>query len=132
MKRFQFTDQQIAFILRQTEEGTVVEEALVPGRTAVTMRAHDGFWFGFNLREDELGGLAVGTRVPVRLPDASTPVQATLSELRSWGEFAAWRAARAAGDHDLNTLFLRLDPVPPVPKAEPGQPILLDPRSRTP
>ena len=29
----------------------------------------------------------------------------------NWGEFAARRAACASGDHDLNTLFVRLDPV---------------------
>ena len=30
---------------------------------------------------------------------------------RSLGDFATWRAARAVGDHDLNTFVLRADPV---------------------
>jgi HlyD family secretion protein len=48
-----------------------------------------------------------------------------LTELRNWGEFAAWRAARANGDHDLNTFFLRVDPMQPSPLLDPGQTVWL-------
>jgi HlyD family secretion protein len=47
--------------------------------------------------------------------------------MRNWGEFAAWRAARATGDHDLNTFFIRLDPVGPAPNWEAGQTVWLKP-----
>jgi HlyD family secretion protein len=96
------------------------------------MRPRDDVWFGFNLREDALDGLAVGARVPVSIPGTATPVQARVSEPRSSGESATWRAARATGDHDLNTLFLRFDPVPPVRGIEPGAAVLLHPGRGTP
>jgi HlyD family secretion protein len=83
-----------------------------------------GIWFGFNLREDALHGLTVGAAVPVHA-SSSTSVIAKVAELRDWGEFAAWRAARATGDHDLNTFFVRLDPVAPVPNWAPGQTVWL-------
>ena len=103
-----------------------VGEAVVAGKPVLTLVPGNGIWFGFNLREDALGGLAVASRVPVRVVGAADPVMATLSEMRNWGEFAAWRAARVTGDHDLNMLFLRLDPVQPFPPTNPGQTALLN------
>ena len=47
-------------------------------------------------------------------------VSAKISEMRRLGDFATWRAARAVGDHDLNTFSVRADPVEPVAGLEPG------------
>ena len=101
-------------------------EAVVPGAPVLTMVPENGVWFGFNLREDALHGLQIGASVPVHSPSAE-PVMSKVTELRNWGEFAAWRAARATGDHDLNTFFVRLDPVAPVPNWQPGQTVWLKP-----
>ena len=45
---------------------------------------------------------------------------AQVVEMRRLGDFATWRAARAAGDHDLNTFFVRADPVGQAVALEPG------------
>ena len=42
-----------------------VGEAVVPGETVLTLLPERGVWFGFNVREDALGGLAIGAQVPV-------------------------------------------------------------------
>jgi HlyD family secretion protein len=101
-------------------------EAVVPGAPVLTMVPENGIWFGFNLREDALRGFGIGAPVPVRSSSGES-VTGKLAEMRNWGEFAAWRAARAKGDHDLNTFFLRLDPTSPVPDWAPGQTVLLKP-----
>ena len=100
-------------------------EAVVPGEPVMTM-VGNGVWFGFDLREDALRGLAIGTSVPVRLASGKQ-VAAKLVELRNWGEFATWRAARATGDHDLNTFFIRFDPVGVVADVAPGETVWLRP-----
>jgi multidrug resistance efflux pump len=106
-----------------------IGEAVVPGEPVLTLVPDGGLWFGFNLREDGLGQLAIGSRVPLEAQGVSTrasaPLSGTLTELRDWGEFAAWRAARASGDHDLHTFFLRLDPVTPPPTLAAGQTVWL-------
>ena len=99
-----------------------VGEAVIPGETVLTLVPDGGVWLGFNVREDALGDLVIGARVPLATPGASS---GRLTELRNWGEFAAWRAARANGDHDLNTFFLRVDPVQPSPLLDPGQTVWL-------
>ena len=43
------------------------------------------------------------------------------------GEFATWRAARAVGDHDLNSFLVRVDPETPNDSIEPGMTVRLAP-----
>ncbi len=118
-------------LLRAPVAGTIAieaaepGEAVVPGEPVLTMVPEHGIWFGFNLREDRLHGLAIGADVSVQAGGGSTAIGAKLVELRDLGEFAVWRAARATGDHDLNTFFLRLDPVAPAPDIRPGQTVWL-------
>ncbi len=123
-------------LLRAPASGTIailvaeVGEAVVPGEPVLTLVPDNGIWFGFSLREDALHGLAIGSSVPVHASAQQDPISAKVVELRNWGEFAVWRAARATGDHDLNTLFVRLDPVAPAPKLTAGQTVWLDPVMR--
>jgi HlyD family secretion protein len=104
---------------------TEIGEAVVPGEPVLTIVPDNGLWFGFNLREDALQALTMGASISVRL--SSEAVTAKIVEMRNWGDFAAWRAARATGDHDLNTFFVRLDPIAPAPNSTPGQTIWLTP-----
>jgi multidrug resistance efflux pump len=114
-------------LLRAPESGAVailvaeIGEAVVPGEPVLTMVPDNGLWFGFNLREDALRGLAIGSTVAVHTSAEPEPIKAKVVELRNLGEFATWRAARATGDHDLNMLFLRLDPTTSTQKLEAGQ-----------
>ena len=70
----------------------------------------DKRWLSFNAREDRLHGLTVGTTVNVARPGGQPPTPAVVTELMPLGPFATRQAERAVGDHDLNTLRLRLDP----------------------
>jgi HlyD family secretion protein len=108
------------------EIGLVVPEVgedVVPGEPALTLIPDGGLWFGFNVREDSLGGVAIGAQVPVAVQGAAAAGH--LTEMRNRGEFATWRAARASGDHDLNTFFLRVDPTQPSRSFVPGQTVWL-------
>jgi HlyD family secretion protein len=102
-----------------------IGEAVVPGETVLTVLPDGGHWFGFNLREDALGSLSIGSRILIESPGAPAPMPGKLTEMHDWGEFAAWRAARASGDHDLHTFFLRLDPVAATPSYAVGQTVWL-------
>jgi multidrug resistance efflux pump len=120
-------------LLRAPSSGVIallvseVGEAVVPGEPVLTLVPDNGIWFGFNLREDTLRTLAFGASVAVRVSAQTEPIDAKVVEMRNWGEFAAWRAARATGDHDLTTFFVRLDPVAPAPKLAAGQTVWVNP-----
>ena len=84
---------------------------IVPvGKPVLTMYVGAERWFTFTLREDALKGVTVGSDVTVTT-DKGQRIAARVTELRPLGEFATWRAARAVGDHDLNSFRLRLDPI---------------------
>jgi HlyD family secretion protein len=85
-------------------------EVFLPGRPVMTLKPDGGRWFAFTLREDDLRGLTVGSKVTLAGLGGES-VAATVTELRPLGEFATWRAARAVGDHDLNSFRMRLDPI---------------------
>jgi HlyD family secretion protein len=101
-------------------------EAVLPGRPVLTEETSDGTWFSFVLREDRLDGLGVGSGVSLVTADGRR-LAARVTELRGLGDYATWRAARAVGDHDLNTLSLRADPVDEWDKGriEPGMTVWL-------
>jgi len=101
-------------------------EVISPGQAVMTLKAERGLWFSFTIREDVLGGLAVGAPVQLRTARGDA-VKARVTELWPLGEFATWRAARAVGDHDLNSFFLRADPIELKEKLEPGMTVWLIP-----
>jgi HlyD family secretion protein len=67
-----------------------------------------------------LSGLTVGVTVQVVRAGARATTPAVVTELRPLGTFATWQAERAVGDHDRNTLRLRLDPQAEATGFEPG------------
>jgi len=77
-------------------------------------------WLSFNAREDILHGLTVGSKVDVVRTGGREPTPALVTELVPLGSFATWQAERAVGDHDRNTLRLRLDPQGDPTGLEPG------------
>ncbi len=99
-------------------------EVMVPGKTVVTLELDSQPWFGLTLREDGLKSLTVGSRTSLTLADGRS-IEARVTELRPLGEFATWRAARAVGDHDLNSFLMRLDPVGATSGLEPGMTVWL-------
>jgi multidrug resistance efflux pump len=99
-------------------------EIMSPGKPVMTMEADGQRWFTFTLREDTLDGVTVGGKVAVTASDGRL-IEARVTELRPLGEFATWRAARAVGDHDLNSFGLRLDPIAQSEGLEPGMSVWL-------
>ena len=100
---------------------TVAEpgEAIRPGQPVLTIEAEPERYLTFNLREDRLGAIGIGVVVDLTLAADGRKVPARVTEERRLGDFATWRAARAVGDHDLNTFLIRADPE--------GEPAGLDP-----
>ncbi|WP_158806846.1 HlyD family secretion protein, partial [Beijerinckia sp. L45] len=101
-------------------------EVLAPGESIMTLAAGSERWFTFTIREDRLDRIRVGSRVALRTAkgDALTGQVTQVSPL---GEFATWRAARAVGDHDLNSFLVRVDPIGPDAGLDPGMTVWLDP-----
>jgi HlyD family secretion protein len=100
-------------------------EVVSPGESVMTLEAGRERWFTFTIREDHLHGLSIGSPLVLRT-EKGDRIDARVTELRPLGEFATWRAARAVGDHDLNSFLLRADPVAETHDLEPGMTVWMD------
>ena len=113
-------------VLRSPADGIVsvivaeIGENVHAGQPVLAIAATGTNWLSFNVREDMLHGLTVGTAVQVTRAGTRETMQAIVTELRPLGAFATWQAERAVGDHDRNTLRLRLDPQGNASGLEPG------------
>ncbi len=102
-------------VLRSPVDGIVsvvvaeVGENVHPGQPVLAIAEAGKQWLSFNAREDLLRGITVGSPVQVARAGVSGTIPAVVTEMRPLGTFATWQAERAVGDHDLNTLRLRLD-----------------------
>ena len=102
-----------------------VGENIHAGQPVIAIAETGKQWLSFNAREDFLHGLTVGSKVAVERSDNRKPMPAVVTELVPLGSFATWQAERAVGDHDRNTLRLRLDLQGDPAGFEPGMTVWL-------
>jgi HlyD family secretion protein len=103
-----------------------VGENVRAGQPILMVEAAGRQWLSFNVREDYLGGLAVGATTSVKRNGADGAIKSIITELRPLGVFAAWQAERVIGDHDRNTLRLRLDPQGKPAGLDPGMTVWIE------
>ena len=117
-----------AFARRLAEDGVDVAVAdVAPADETVRMvEAAGRQWFSFNVREDHLNGITVGKTANVLRNGADAAIKAVVTELRPLGTFATWQAERVIGDHDRNTLRLRLDLQGNAANFEPGMTVWIE------
>ncbi|HEY1943033.1 MAG TPA: biotin/lipoyl-binding protein [Roseiarcus sp.] len=100
-------------------------EAISPGQAVMTLDEGGERWFTFTVREDRLGGIGIGKPLILRTAKGDR-IEARVTELRPLGEFAVWHAARAVGDHDINSFLVRADPLRATDGLEPGMTVWID------
>jgi HlyD family secretion protein len=116
-------------VLRAPADGVVsviaaeLGENVRAGQPILMVEAAGRQWLSFNVREDHLGRVAIGDTVKVTRNGTDVATTALVTELRPLGVFATWQAERVIGDHDRNTLRLRLDPRSEPADLEPGMTI---------
>jgi HlyD family secretion protein len=118
-------------ILRAPADGVVsviaaeVGENVRAGQPILMVEAAGQQWLSFNVREDYLNGLTIGKTVSA-MRNGDSKTKAVITELQPLGIFATWQAERVIGDHDRNTLRLRLDPEGEPAVLEPGMTVWIE------
>ena len=118
--------------LRAPADGVVsvivaeVGENVRAGQPILMVEAAGRQWLSFNVREDHLGGLTMGETVSVMRNGADGAIKSVITELRPLGVFATWQAERVIGDHDRNTLRLRLGPEREPAGLDPGMTVWIE------
>ncbi|MFA7658829.1 MAG: efflux RND transporter periplasmic adaptor subunit [Candidatus Gastranaerophilaceae bacterium] len=90
------------------EEGELVGA----GYPIITVVSVDDNWVVFNLREDLIAKIRIGSEFDVKIPAiGKKPVRVRVNYISALGNFATWRATRIRGDFDMKTFEVRAVPI---------------------
>lgn len=104
-------------VLLATADGVVTEifpepgELVGTGAPIMNVSCTDDVWFTFNIREDLLPGLTVGTETEVYLPAFDKRIPVRIIKMKDVGTFAVWKATKALDGFDLKTFEVKAHPL---------------------
>ena len=92
----------------------------------MTVANMDDMWVTFNVREDLLKGLTVGTEFTAIIPAMdSKEVKLKVYFMKDLGTYAAWKATKTTGQFDLKTFEVRARPIGKIENLRPGMSVIL-------
>lgn len=112
----------------QVTEISVEEGELVgAGYTIITIVDTNDNWVVFNLREDLLPKIKMGTVFDVQIPAlGKKTVKVKVDFISAMGNFATWRATKIRGDFDLKTFEIHARPIEPNADLRAGMSVIAD------
>ena len=102
-------------------------EVTPAGFPIVTLIDHSDKWVTFNIREDELPGITIGSELSARIPAlAQNNVKLSVYWISPRADYATWRSTRQSSGYDIRTFEVRARPVTPMQDLRPGMSVLVD------
>ena len=103
-----------------------VGELVGTGSPIMSIAMMDDMWGTFNVREDQLNGMQVGTEFSVFVPAFNKEVKMKVYHLKDQGSFAVWKATKANGQYDLKTFEVKARPVEKLEGLRPGMSLVIN------
>ena len=85
----------------------------------------DDMWGTFNVREDQLKNMKVGTVLKAYVPAFDKEIELRVSSLKNQGSYAVWKATKTNGQYDLKTFQVKARPVKKVDGLKPGMSLII-------
>ncbi len=83
-------------------------------------------WVTFNVREDLLSKIKIGTVLTVTIPALNKQqIKVKVNYIKALGSYATWRATKTSGEFDVKTFEVRAKPVDAIKDLRPGMSVLL-------
>lgn len=102
-------------------------ELVTAGFPVVSVVDLNDIWVVFNLREDLLADVRMGSVIPARFPGlGGLQVDLTVDYIKALGDYATWRATRTSGDFDMKTFEVHARPSTPVEGLRPGMTVVVE------
>ena len=102
-----------------------VGELVGTGSPIMTISVMDDLWGTFNVREDQLNGMSVGSTFTAFVPAFNKEIQMKVYYLKDQGSFAVWKATKANGQYDLKTFEVKARPVEKLDGLRPGMSLIV-------
>ncbi len=102
-----------------------VGELVPAGYPVFTLVDIDRMWVSFNLREDQVDGLKIGSRLRGSVPALDgRKVEFEVYFINPAGDYATWRSTRQSSGYDVRSFEVRVRPLARVPELRPGMSVL--------
>ena len=102
-----------------------VGELVGTGSPIMTISMMDDMWGTFNVREDQLNGMNVGTEFTAFVPAFNKDIKMKVYYLKDQGSYAVWKATKANGQYDLKTFEVKARPVEKLEGLRPGMSLVV-------
>lgn len=103
-------------VLTAPSDGEVTEifpklgELVGTGAPIMNIAIMDNMWVTFNIREDLLKGITVGSQITANVPALGKDIHLKVVRLKDIGTYAAWKATKASGQYDVKTFEVKAVP----------------------
>lgn len=118
-------------VQRATADGEVstiypkVGELVGLGSPIMSISMVNDVWTTFNIREDQLNGMKVGTKLKAFLPAFNKDIELQVTSIKDQGTYAVWKATKANGQYDLKTFQVKAKPIDKFDGLRPGMSVIL-------
>ncbi len=102
-----------------------VGELVGTGSPIMSISVMDDMWGTFNVREDELGNMQVGSEFTAFVPAFNKDIKMKVYYLKDQGSYAVWKATKANGQYDLKTFEVKARPVDKLEGLRPGMSLII-------
>ena len=102
-----------------------VGELVGTGSPIMTISMMDDIWGTFNVREDQLNGMNVGTEFTAFVPAFNKDIKMKVYYLKDQGSYAVWKATKANGQYDLKTFEVKARPMEKLDGLRPGMSLVV-------
>ena len=102
-----------------------VGELVGTGSPIMSIAVMDDMWGTFNVREDQLNGMKVGSEFTVFVPAFNKEIKMKVYYLKDQGSYAVWKATKANGQYDLKTFEVKARPVEKLDGLRPGMSLII-------
>jgi HlyD family secretion protein len=102
-----------------------VGELVGTGSPIMNISVMKDMWGTFNVREDQLGELAVGKTFTAFVPAFNKEIQMKVYYMKDQGSYAVWKATKSSGQYDLKTFEVKARPVEKLEGLRPGMSLVI-------
>ena len=102
-----------------------IGELVGTGTPIMSIAMLDDQWATFNIREDQIKGMQIGSEITVSLPALEKEVKMKVYYMKDKGSFAVWKATKANGQYDQKTFEVKARPVEKLEGVRPAMSVIL-------
>ena len=102
-----------------------VGELVGTGSPIMSIAVMDDMWGTFNVREDQLNGMKVGSEFTAFVPAFNKEIKMKVYYLKDQGSYAVWKATKSNGQYDLKTFEVKARPVEKLDGLRPGMSLII-------